>query len=69
MAEAINKIIAEEGVGSNKFTQILTYMFFIQAFFSGIAIGEITEGNFIAGLKHAVILMILALFAVTFLTA
>jgi len=51
----------------SRFTDIMFYLFLIQAFFSGISIGELTEGNFMAGLKHAVILMVIALFAANFL--
>jgi len=58
---------ARDQPGKSKFTDILFYLFFIQAFFSGLSIGELTEGTFMAGVKHAVVLMTIALFAANFL--
>jgi hypothetical protein len=59
--------VGETGVSTGKFTDLLFYLFFIQAFFSGVSIGELTEGSFMAGLKHAVIMMLIALIATAFL--
>lgn len=59
--------IGDTGASQSKFTDLLFYLFFIQAFFSGISIGELTEGSFIGGLKHSVAMMLIALIATAFL--
>ncbi|MBN3037764.1 MAG: type II secretion system F family protein [Candidatus Diapherotrites archaeon] len=61
------EILQGQAATGSKYTDVLFYLFFIQAFFSGISIGELAEGNFMAGLKHAVVLMTIALIAATFL--
>jgi hypothetical protein len=58
---------AAEAVVRSKFSDLFFYLFFIQALFGGISIGELTEGSFMAGLKHAVVMMVVALLAAALL--
>jgi len=51
-------------VGSNQedinFSQSFMYLLLVQGFFSGLAIGVLSEGNIKAGIKHSFILMLTA---------
>jgi hypothetical protein len=57
------------GAQQINYGETLFYLFFIQAFFSGLAIGELSEGNLLSGLKHSLILMFIAFIGVTFFLA
>ena len=40
------------------FTELFVSLIVVQGFFSGIAIGKLSEGTFLAGVKHAAVLII-----------
>ncbi len=42
----------------NTFTELFLSLIIVQGFFSGIAIGKLSEGTFLAGVKHAAVLVI-----------
>ncbi|MBW6470242.1 MAG: type II secretion system F family protein [Methanosarcinaceae archaeon] len=73
MAQAGNAASAA-GAGSqflgafdpDKFTRILFHATVIQGFVSGLVAGQLGEGEFFAGLKHSVILTLIAWVAFTF---
>ncbi|MCK4326908.1 MAG: type II secretion system F family protein [Candidatus Diapherotrites archaeon] len=48
------------GVGGQiDYTPNIFYLFLVQAFFSGLLLGEISEGSLVAGLKHITILTVI----------
>jgi len=57
------------GVSVNEITQIMFHMTIIEAIFGGIAAGKIGEGSFIGGIKHLIIMVILAIMAFSFMGA
>jgi len=48
------------GVSQEEMSSSFLYMLLIQGFFTGLAIGKLSEGNVKAGVKHSFALMILA---------
>jgi flagellar protein FlaJ len=42
----------------NTFNELFLSLIIVQGFFSGIAIGKLSEGTFLAGVKHAAILVV-----------
>ncbi len=52
--------IGAGGGGHMDFSQAFLYLLLIQGFFSGLAIGLLSEGNIKAGIKHSFALMITA---------
>lgn len=57
------------GVSVSEITQIMFHMTIIEAIFGGIAAGKIGEGSFIGGIKHLIIMVILAIMAFSFMGA
>jgi len=57
------------GVSVSEITQIMFHMTIIEAIFGGIAAGKIGEGSFIGGIKHLIIMVILAILAFSFMGA
>jgi len=55
------------GLSAELFNQSFVYFIVIQGFFSGLVTGKMSEGSVFAGLKHAIIFMIigLSIFSVT----
>jgi len=45
------------------------HMSIIEAIFGGIAAGKIGEGSFIGGIKHMIIMVVLAIMAFSFMGA
>ena len=63
------------GVGSAEsllgvqYSALFTHLALIQALFSGLVIGKMTEGSLVAGLKHSVILGVVSYLVATFLVS
>ncbi len=57
------------GVRVGEITEIMFHMTIIEAIFGGIAAGKIGEGSFIGGIKHLIIMVILAIMAFSFMGA
>jgi len=60
-------VMESPGITSELFSQSFVYFIVIQGFFSGLVTGKMSEGSIFAGLKHALIFMIigLSIFSVT----
>ena len=48
------------GVDVPQLTEIMFHMSLIEALFGGVAAGKIASGSFAAGIKHVIIMMIMA---------
>ncbi len=55
------------GVSVSEIAQIMFHMTIIEAIFGGIAAGKIGEGSFIGGIKHLIIMVVLAILAFSFM--
>lgn len=51
------------GVDVSELTSIMFHMGLVEAVFGGLAAGKISQGSFIAGIKHIVIMIIIAILA------
>lgn len=51
------------GVNVSELTSIMFHMGLVEAVFGGLAAGKISQGSFIAGIKHIVIMIIIAILA------
>ena len=51
------------GVDVSELTSIMFHMGLVEAVFGGLAAGKISQGSFIAGIKHIVIMIIIAVLA------
>ena len=48
------------GIRVSELTSIMFTMSLVEAIFGGIAAGKIGEGSFVAGIKHVIIMIIMA---------
>jgi len=56
----VGSVGATGGISQEEMSGAFLYMLLIQGFFTGLAIGKLSEGNVKAGVKHSFALMILA---------
>jgi len=52
--------VAGEAVNPSEIASAFLYLLLVQGFFSGLTIGQLSEGNIKAGIKHSFALMLLA---------
>jgi hypothetical protein len=55
--EVLELVLVEEALISQEISSSFLYLLLVQGFFSGLAIGKLSEGNIKAGIKHSFILV------------
>jgi flagellar protein FlaJ len=65
MSSKNNVFAALSGVRINELDSILFNMAIIEAVFGGIAAGKIGSGSYVAGIKHVILMIIIAVIAFT----
>jgi len=52
--------VSGEAINASEIASAFLYLLLIQGFFTGLTIGQLSEGDFKAGIKHSFVLMLLA---------